>query len=260
MATNNAINANQTLSTTSAVVFNTVTAQAGYAQTAVSGVTTLSTAAYGTQVLATGSSAYAITLPAQSAGYYIDFQILTTSNALVTLTPASGTIQGQSTFILGSNESCRLYTNGTNWFVENLVLQPVYALATCSTATVIQNTPTKVPYNATVYDIGSFWDTSTNFRYTPKYPGKYAFTVTYNAGITTGNQMNAYLYKNGSAFLLAQTATSNSSINASVFVTGIVALNGSTDYVEGFGASTTTPTLTASTTSTFMSMQRIGNI
>lgn len=260
MATNNAINANQSLTTTSAVTFNTVVAQAGYAQTAVSGVTTLGTSAYGTQVLATGSSAYTITLPAQTSGYYIDFQILTTSNALVTLSPASGTIQGQSTFVLGSNESCRLYTNGTNWFVENLVLQPVYAVVGCTSATAISSGPVKVPYNSVTFDIGSFFDNVTNFRYTPKYPGKYDVTVAANASCTVNNQINAYAYKNGSAVFAMQSGFCAAVGNVSGIVNGIITMNGSTDYIEGFAAGPATSALTTATSTTFISIKRIGNI
>ena len=94
--------------------------QAGYNQIAVATTTTLTASAFGSQVLAIGSSAYALTLPTVTgnSGKFIDFQILTTSFALVTLTPASGTIQLQTTFILGSGESCRLYCDGTNWWVD----------------------------------------------------------------------------------------------------------------------------------------------
>lgn len=62
------------------------------------------------------------------------------------------------------------------------------------------NTYTKINLNSTLYDVGSFFDTSTNYRYTPTIPGYYWFNI--SAQDLSGADvydMIVVLYKNGAA-------------------------------------------------------------
>ena len=209
----------------------------GYNQIAITTTTTLTGTALGSQVLCTGSSAYAVTLPTMAANTFIDFNILTTSNPLVTLTPPSGTIQLQSTFILGAGESCRVYSDGTNYWIENLNLMPVGCSVYQASGQNGITTATKIALNTVSFDIGTFFDYTTNYRYTPLYPGLYQFNL---AGSWNGDGSHDavcvyYIYKNGSVvYGLAQTLV-NASAQLSIGLPITLEMNGTSDYIEMFG-------------------------
>ena len=155
----------------------------------------LSVSNFNQQVVCTGGSAYSVTLPNASgnANRFIDFNILTTSYALVTITPATGTIQGQTTFILGTGESCRVYCDGTNWWIQNLVLMPIYASISLSTNTAGLSTGF-IPFDSVQVDLGSFYNASTHI-YTPLYPGKYKVNarLTVLLGSIQHGQLNIFM-------------------------------------------------------------------
>jgi len=206
-----------------------------FTQITVSTTTTLSNVAYGKQVVLSGSTAYAVTLPsaAAGAGSYIAFQCLTSSFALVTLTPASGTIQNQSTYILGSGESCWLYSDGTNWWVQNSSVMPVAMAAHLGTNQSISSAvQTKILINNVEYDIGSFYDNLTNYRYTPKYPGKYQIDYLFAGNCSAGNNLGM-IFKNGT--IVSSTIQGTSSSNNGCSTPQGITMNGSTDYVEFWG-------------------------
>jgi hypothetical protein len=209
-----------------------------YAVTSVTTTATLTAAAFGTLVVATGSSAYAVTLPTvtSNAGKYIKFSIQTTSSAIVTLTPASGTISGQSTVLLGSGDAVTLETDGTNWFVISEYLKPasfrVYLNTTQAVATA---TTTKVQFNTKLWDTGTFFDVATNYRYLPLLPGRYQ--INYNIQIATGAlavKVANILEKNGTQISTNVVVPSNGSTATSAPCSDLVTLNGSTDYLETF--------------------------
>lgn len=239
----------------------------GYNQIFVTTTATLTSSAFGNQVLMTGSSAYAVTLPSATGngGRYIDFQCLTTSNALVTITPASGTIQGQSTFILGSGESCRVYCDGTNWWIQNLVLQPVALSAyLTSNGTTTGATFVKVQIDHKISDIGGFYDNTVNYRYTPLYPGLYEVNLSLAAvPALGGNQTAALIYKNGSQYALAYGAISSISGPPN---SKVIPMDGSTDYLEWYvfdqsaSGNGTVYGLQGSSIYTGVSVQRITNL
>jgi hypothetical protein len=88
----------------------------GYASVA----TTPYTASDSTMIIGTRSGAAAITLPTNTAGRMLVVKDeqgnAGTSN--ITITPASGTIDGAASYVLSQNYgSITLYGNGTNWFI-----------------------------------------------------------------------------------------------------------------------------------------------
>lgn len=95
--------------------------------------------------------------------------------------------------------------------------------------------------------------TSNTSRYTGQVAGYYFVVgaVSY-ATNATGNRL-AELHKNGSTFGAQQVFQSPTTSNgATVQVSGIVQLNGSTDYVETYTYQTSGSTLSTSTSSTSM--------
>jgi hypothetical protein len=101
---------------------------------------------------------------------------------------------------------------------------------------------TKIQFNTEIVDSAGDFDSSSNYRYTPQTSGYYFITLNLTIGITADNsidKLSAAIYKNGS--MITGTLASrdwdttginfNDVINTSI----IVQLNGSSDYIEGWG-------------------------
>lgn len=85
----------------------------------------------------------------------------------------------------------------------------------------------KVQLNAEAYDYGGYFDSATNYRFTPLVAGIYLFIGAVKGSGIAG--VTPVIYVNGAAVLAGtqQTATAESAI-----VSFIVDMNGTTDYVE----------------------------
>jgi hypothetical protein len=98
-------------------------------------------------------------------------------------------------------------------------------------------TATKLQFGAETFDTNSYFDNTTNYRFTPLIAGYYQINgqVSLASG-ATGYQVLA-VYKNGSAvfnnYTISNTAGPSSVIN------NIIYFNGSTDYIELYMTQTT---------------------
>lgn len=106
---------------------------------------------------------------------------------------------------------------------------------------VTANTPTKVPFNTVVVDTGGYYDNATNFRYTPLIAGKYLVTVSVRLSASTGasSPIVTQIRKNNVVTFASQLTQANTNgYGNTVTATGVVVMNGSTDFIEGFGQAT----------------------
>jgi len=115
-----------------------------------------------------------------------------------------------------------------------------------STQTVTSGVATKVQLNGEDFDTDSAFDSTTNFRFQPLVAGYYLVTgrIACSAS-TSGTVALPLIYKNGSLLLNGQSyipPSGSSSMTATV--TGLVYLNGSTDYLELWANITGTGTVT----------------
>jgi hypothetical protein len=97
---------------------------------------------------------------------------------------------------------------------------------------------TKIAANTEVYDTDSNYDTS-NYRFTPTTAGKYLVYVNVSEGSASDYQMwGAYMaiYKNGSIVKMHSNNFNPSYDHneASLFLSSVIDMNGSSDYVEGY--------------------------
>lgn len=72
---------------------------------------------YGQLVTFTNSSAVAVTLPAATSFTTFNFYPSNLGAGTVTITPASGTINGKSTLVLTTGQGAQVVSDGTNWQV-----------------------------------------------------------------------------------------------------------------------------------------------
>lgn len=111
---------------------------------------------------------------------------------------------------------------------------PAFHAVSTAGQTVNNSTDTKVQINSVTFDTDSCFDSSTNYRFTPTVAGYYYVNgnVIYAGGTTGGNVM-AHIWKNGSYTLngsLGNTALTG--VGAQAHVSGLLYMNGSTDYIE----------------------------
>ena len=111
--------------------------------------------------------------------------------------------------------------------------QPSCSVYLSGDQSVTGSTFTKCEFNAKEFDNGGYFDDTTNYRYTPLVAGTYFCGVLIFGIGTTVTQVDASIYKNGGE--IARTEDNGISGVASTQITTLVAMNGSTDYLEGWG-------------------------
>ncbi len=135
-------------------------------------------------------------------------------------------VSGTST-LSGLTASTALVLNSSKEVVS--LVQPAFSAYRAGPNQALTTaTFTKVQLNAEEFDTNNNFDSSTNYRFTPKVAGYYQ--ISGSIGLTGTNvRVIASIYKNGSAYFRGIDATANLS---QFTVSGLVYLNGSTDYVE----------------------------
>ena len=93
------------------------------------------------------------------------------------------------------------------------------------------NTFTKAQFNTTEFNLGSAYDATTNYRFTPTVAGYYQVNLTIYTSGTGSTGANAYIYKNGASFKSGQIFAANNQVGS---VPAIIYFNGSTDYIEAY--------------------------
>jgi hypothetical protein len=115
---------------------------------------------------------------------------------------------------------------------------PAFLATMTSNQSIAFNTNVKMQFSSEVFDTDNCYDNTTNYRFTPNVAGKYYVTVyVYLDGGGQGNLriLLPKIFKNGSQELISggDFATGYQN-NATYGVSGIVEMNGTTDYLEGY--------------------------
>jgi hypothetical protein len=111
---------------------------------------------------------------------------------------------------------------------------PAFSVSSTALVSAANTTFTKVTYDTEDYDTNSNFASS---RFTPTVAGYYQInaTIVFSGIVAVGKRSFVSIYKNGSRFLDGNQATQVSGETTYNSVSGIVYLNGSTDYVEIYG-------------------------
>lgn len=113
----------------------------------------------------------------------------------------------------------------------------------------------KLQLNGTDFNVGGYFDPTTNFRFTPLVAGKYRFEwLIYFDTIVASTTVGSSLYKNGSSEALGNFIAAVASTGI-VGGDALVSMNGSTDYIElyAYNGSVGNTTVAAGRTVTFLS-------
>jgi len=130
---------------------------------------------------------------------------------------------------------------------------PAFSAYIGATQSVSNGVATKIALNTETFDTDSAFDT-TAFRFQPTLAGYYFFTGKLQGQASTAaSAMSALIYKNGAALKQGPSYVAPAGQGMTCGVSGLVYLNGSTDYVELFGVNsgTGTNTFTAGATASY---------
>lgn len=95
------------------------------------------------------------------------------------------------------------------------------------------STYTKVQFNNVIFDTDSDWD-ATNFRFIPSVAGYYQFNLNITMGADTAiTAVFTTIWKNGAETAWSTIQTTGSRTTPTVST--VLYMNGTTDYVEGYG-------------------------
>lgn len=125
---------------------------------------------------------------------------------------------------------------------------PAFSAYLNSTQTVSNGVATKITLNAENFDTDNAFDAATNYRFQPTVPGYYLFTGRLSGqAATAGTVMYAHIYKNGVNVKNGQPYVPPSgSSSMTVVISGLIYMNGTTDYVELWGTNSGSGTNTFS--------------
>jgi len=161
-----------------------------------------------------------------------------TSNLITGATAETSIAGGDSVLIYDDSAAALRKMTRTN-FVSGLSVTNTpafFAYLSGGDQTVSDAVSTKVTINSEVFDSDNCFDSTTNYRFTPTTSGKY-----FVFGQIVGLQNNLYnvgvaIYKNGSYYnSIKINPYANAVAEIGVYVSGVVTMNGTSDYVELFG-------------------------
>lgn len=100
---------------------------------------------------------------------------------------------------------------------------------------ITNNSITKLQFDTAVYNAGGFFDTTTNFRFLPLYPGLYEFSigVLYQVPSANISRGDAILQSAGGILRSNRNCSNTTSSNESMEWTAYAAMDGVSDYIEG---------------------------
>ena len=109
---------------------------------------------------------------------------------------------------------------------------PTFSAYPSATQSISAATWTKMQFNTEEWDIGSYYDNATNYRYQPLVAGYYHITGSAESNAVAQNYYLCGVYKNGSQYSYGSNYPTSASAGPGAIVSTLVYLNGSTDYVE----------------------------
>jgi len=213
---------------------------------------TVTLADSGSLISASSVGTTTITLPASAVagnGFTIGVRkdgitgiVLVVANGAEVIRVPDGT-NGQNSYTLGpSGDVVWLTCSGGNWQATSFHSRPSCQVNRngVNQTGLVSGVFTKVQYNNTVIDTHGFYDSSSNFRFTPLIPGNYlaSHIVTWAASVV-GSAIDTAIYKNGSEVARSELFAGGTGVQTSGMVSILLNMNGSSDYIEFFARQNT---------------------
>ena len=152
------------------------------------------------------------------------------------ITISAPAVAGTNTLTLPASTGTVVTSNSPASDLPSTIAGPAFSAYLGSAQSVSVATFTKVALNVENFDTNSNYDNSTNYRFTPTVAGYYQINacVLVQQSSGTGTIALCQVRKNNTTVIQQEiTCTFNSGL--SCCASGLVYLNGSTDYVELYG-------------------------
>jgi len=157
------------------------------------------------------------------------------AGGVITTADNTGTLQLQS----GGTTIATINSTGLSMASGKVLAPtgPTFRASKDSGQAISTSTWTKIQYNIEDWDTNSNYDNTTNYRFTPTVAGYYQVDLAVEFNNVSGNYMVA-VYKNGSDYIVS-AFYAGSTIGSHPNAHGLIYMNGSTDYLEGYAYTTT---------------------
>ena len=150
----------------------------------------------------------------------------------------SGTVSVTVPAVAGTNTVTIPAATGTVMVSGNMpafnVYQGTQQSVTSGVYTKIAFTVKSSSGNATAFDTNGYFDNVTNYRFTPLIAGYYQINLVVYCTSSATNYIQGSIYKNGTSFVNTLAAPQQAA-NGTAATSAVIYLNGSTDYIEGYG-------------------------
>jgi len=130
-----------------------------------------------------------------------------------------------------------------------MVNGPAFSAYMSATQSISNTTVTKITFNTENFDTNSNYDNATNYRFTPTVAGYYQFSARIATASSAIGITYIYIGKNNDTSIGLNSAAGNNASGITVSTSGILYMNGSTDYVEAFTYQSTGGSATMGSTS-----------
>ena len=125
---------------------------------------------------------------------------------------------------------------------------PAFSAYMSATQSISNVTATKLVFNTENFDTNSNYDTST-YRFTPTVAGYYQFSARIATPASGTGITYIYIGKNNDTSIGLNSSAGNNTNGLTVSTSGLLYMNGTTDYVEAFTYQSTGGTATMGSTS-----------
>ena len=153
-----------------------------------------------------------------------------TSGSIAVVAPL---VAGSNTITLPASTGTVLTSVSPASDLPSSIKGPTFRASKNSTQAISTNTWTKIQFNVENWDTNSNFDNATNYRFTPTVAGYYQVDLSVEFNNVSGNYIAA-IYKNGTDYIIGPFYAGGSG-GSSPSVHGLIYMNGSTDYLEGYG-------------------------
>jgi hypothetical protein len=150
----------------------------------------------------------------------------------LTLPATTDTLVGKTTTDTLTNKTLTSPTITGATITVASTAAPAFSANLSTSTTVSTSTYVKVPFNSEVTDTNSNYDPTTNYRFTPTVAGYYQINL-YVLSSAATTQVSV-IYKNGNQFTGGTCGALVSGIGTGTTSSGLISMNGTTDYVEGY--------------------------
>ncbi len=157
----------------------------------------------------------------------------TTTNGVVIQPDNSGSL------VLQTNSGTTALTIDTSQnvafakgFTVGATAAPAFSAYATGSNSLTNSTFIKITLNAEEFDTANYFDSTTNYRFTPLIAGYYQFSCAVNVNNAASGVIITSFFKNGSEFKRCNQMNLNSVHTNSPGGSALIYMNGSTDYIE----------------------------